>query len=94
MNNFAITNINIDFDAIQDRWFQKERSYLSKSDIKRAVYDFVYGQLGADHLAALAVENVQIVVNWHFGWDAPVVRVPSAQDWFSMKHNLTYDLAA
>ena len=76
MKKFAVTNIDIDYDEIRGEW-----RCLSKREIKRAVYNFVYGHLSYDHLEELVDENAQIKAYWHYGLDAPVVLVPSTQGW-------------
>ena len=87
MKKFAVTNIDIDYDEIQGEW-----RCLSKRQIKRAVYNFVYGYLNYEHLEELANENAQIKAYWHYGWDAPVVLVPSTQRWCDDLHDITEEL--
>ena len=38
MKKFAVSHIHIDYDEIQNEW-----RGLSKRQIKKAVYDYVYG---------------------------------------------------
>lgn len=86
-NIFPINNILIDYDEIQEEW-----RCLSKRQIKRAVYNFVYGYLSYDHLEELANENAQIKAYWHYEWDAPVVLVPSTQGWCGDLYDITEEL--
>lgn len=92
MKKFPVSNIDIDYDVIQDEWSFYECECLSKREIKRAVYNFVYGQLCNDHLEKLAAENARIIANWHYGWNEPVVRVPSCQGWGSDICTITEEL--
>lgn len=87
MKKFAVSHIHIDYDEIQNEW-----RCLSKRQIKRAVYNFVYGYLSYDHLEELAHENTQIKAYWHYGWDAPVVLVPSTKGWCDDLHDITEEL--
>lgn len=70
MKRYPIRNIQIDYDGIQ------VECYLSKSRIKKAVYNCVYGALGADYIKDLAKYNVKVIVYWHYGLDEPVVYIP------------------
>lgn len=74
MKRYTIRNIQIDYDAIQ------LECYLSKNRIKKAVYNCVYGALGSDYIKDLAKHNVKVRVYWHYGWDEPVVYIPSYVD--------------
>lgn len=71
MKKYPIRNIYIDYDGIQCE------CYLSKSKIKRAAYDCIYGNLGADYKKHLAKYNVKVSVYWHYGWDEPIVCIPT-----------------
>ena len=92
MNRFPVSNIEIDYDSIQELWCFYECECLSKREIKRAVYNFVYGHLNRDYFEALVAENARIEVYWHAGWNEPVVRVPSTQGWSSNICDITKEL--
>lgn len=74
MKKYPISNILIDYDGIQDE------CYLSKNEIKKAVYNCVYGALGTDYIKDLAKHNVKVKVYWHYGWEEPCVYIPSYID--------------
>lgn len=92
MKNFPVSNIDIDFDEIQDEYLFIQCSYLSKRKIKRAVYDFVYGRLNNENLKELANENAIIDAHWHYGWDEPVVSIPSTEGWCGVLESILEDL--
>lgn len=87
MKKFAVSHIHIDYDEIQNEW-----RCLSKRQIKRAVYNFVYGYLSYDHLEELAHENTQIKAYWHYGWDAPVIQIPPVKGFADVLHDMTEEL--
>lgn len=74
MKRYPINNIDIDYDGIQFA------CHLSKNRIKKAAYNCVYGALGTDYIKDLAKYNVKVRVYWHYGWDEPVVYIPSYVD--------------
>ena len=89
MKNFAIKNICINYDEIQNEWRN-----LSKRQIKRAVYKFVYGELGIEYLKKVVSENKHIDVYWHYGWNAPVVFVPPIKGYCDIMYDITKELEA
>ena len=54
MKRYSIINIQIGYDGIQ------LECYLSKSRIKKAAYNCVYGALGTDYIKDLAKYNVKV----------------------------------
>lgn len=92
MKKLPVSNIEIDYDSIQELWRIYEWELLSKREIKRAVYNFVYGHLDRDYFETLAAESARIEVYWHAGWNAPVVRFPSVQEWGSDFFDITEEL--
>lgn len=92
MKKLPISNIEIDYDSIQELWCLYEWECLSKREIKRAVYNFVYGHLDRDYFEALSAVNAQIEVYWHAGWNEPVVRCPSVpgygSDFFAITESI------
>lgn len=74
MNRYSISNILIDYDGIQCE------CYLSKNRIKKAVYNCVYGALGADYIKDFEKRNIKVKVYWHYEWEEPVVYIPTHDD--------------
>lgn len=72
MKRFPVSNIEINYDTIQELWCFYEWECLSKREIKHAVYNFLYGHLNRDYFEALAAENARIEVYWHAGWNEPI----------------------
>lgn len=70
MKRYSTSNIYIDYDGIQCE------CYLSKKRIKKAVYNCVYGALGADYIKHLEKYDVKASVYWHYGWCEPVLHIP------------------
>ena len=85
MNKFALSHIHIDYDEIQNEW-----RGLSKTEIKKAVYDFVYGYV--PYLEALQEEQCEVNAYWHYGWNAPVIQIPPIKGYADVLYDMTVDL--
>lgn len=86
MKHYSISNIYIDYDGIQCE------SYLSRSRIKRAVYNFIYGQINTHILDYLEEHNLKVSVYWNYKWSQPVIHIPQAKGYSALIHGLGKDL--
>lgn len=74
MCKYPMYNIYIDYDGIQCG------CYLSKSKIKKAVFNYIYGALNPEYRKDLLKYNVKINVYWFYEREEPVVYIPSFLD--------------
>ena len=75
MNKYPMHNIHIEYDGIQCE------CYLSKSKIKKAVFNYIYGALDAEYRKDLLKYNVRIYVSWDYDWDEPAIYIPMYADY-------------
>lgn len=86
MKHYSIRNIYIDYDGIQCE------SYLSKNRIKRAVYNFIYGQINTPILDYLEEHDLKVSVYWDYKWSQLVIHIPQAKGYPATIHGLGKDL--
>lgn len=86
MKHYSIRNIYIDYEGIQCK------CYLSRNRIKRAVYNFIYGQLSTSMLDDMEKHGIKVSVYWHHGWWQPVVYIPTFCDYIDVLYQLGEDL--
>lgn len=86
MKHYSIRNICFDFDGIRNE------CYISKSELKKVVYNFIYGQITTSMLDDMETHNIKVSVYWHYGWGQPVVYVPPFCDYMNVLYELGEDL--
>ena len=86
MKHYSIRNIYIDYEGIQCE------CYLSRNRIKRAVYNFIYGQINTPILDYLEEHNLKVSVYWNYKWCQPVIHIPQAKGYPAVIHGLGKDL--
>lgn len=86
MKHYSIRNICIDYDGITN-----ER-YISKSKLKKVVYNFIYGQISKSMLDDMEKHNIKVSVYWHYDWWRPVVCIPPFCDYVDVLYELAEDL--
>lgn len=86
MKHYSITSICIDYDGIRN-----ER-YISKSKLKKVVYNFIYGNINTVFLDRMEKHNIKVSVYWHYDWNQPVIYVPSFCGFYSILYELAEDL--
>ena len=86
MKHYSIRNIYIDYEGIQCE------CYLSRNRIKRAVYNFIYGQINTPILDYLEEHNLKVSVYWNYKWCQPVIHIPQAKGYSTVIHSLGRDL--
>lgn len=86
MKRYSIRNIYIDYDGIQCE------CNLSRNRIKRAVYNFIYGQINEPILDYLEEYNLKVSVFWNYKWCKPVIYIPQAKGYPAVIHGLGKDL--
>lgn len=59
MKHYSIRNICIDYDGITNE------QYISKSKLKKVVYNFIYGQISTSMLNQMEKHNIKVSVYWH-----------------------------
>lgn len=86
MKHYSISNIHIDYDSITNE------QYVSKSKLKKVVYNFIYGQISTSMLDDMEKHNIKVRVYWHSGWWQPVVYIPPFCDYIDVSYELAEDL--
>lgn len=86
MKHYSIRNIYIDYEGIQCE------CYLSRNRIKRAVYNFIYGQISTSMLDQMEKHNIKVSVYWHYSWWQPVVYIPPFCNYIDVLYQLGDDL--
>lgn len=86
MKHYSIRNICIDYDGITN-----ER-YISKSKLKKVVYNFIYGQISKSMLDDMEKHNIKVSVYWHYDWWQPVVYIPPFCDYVDVLYELAEGL--
>lgn len=86
MKHYSIRNICIDYDGITN-----ER-YISKSKLKKVVYNFIYGQISKSMLDDMEKHNIKVSVYWHYDWWQPAVCIPPFCDYVDVLYELAEDL--
>lgn len=86
MKHYSISNIHIDYDSITNE------QYVSKSKLKKVVYNFIYGQISTSMLDDMEKHNIKVRVYWHSGWWQPVVYIPPFCDYIDVLYELGEDL--
>lgn len=86
MKHYSIRNICIDYDSITNE------QYVSKSKLKKVVYNFIYGQISTSMLDDMEKHNIKVRVYWHSGWWQPVVYIPTFCDYIDVLYELGEDL--
>lgn len=83
MRYYSIRNIYIDYDGIQCE------CYVSRNRLKKAVYNFIYGQINTP---ILEEHNLKVSVFWNYKWSQPVIHIPQAKGYPAVIHGLGKDL--
>lgn len=86
MKHYSINNIYIDYDGIQCE------SCLSRNRIKRAVYNFIYGQINTPILDYLEEHDLKVSVYWDYKCSQPVIHIPQAKGYPAVIYELGEDL--
>lgn len=86
MKHYSIRNICIDYDGI------RSEQYISKSKLKKVVYNFIYGQISKSMLDQMEKHNIKVSVYWHYSWCQPVVYIPQFCDYIDVSYQLGDDL--
>lgn len=86
MKHYSISNIHIDYDSITNE------QYVSKSKLKKVVYNFIYGQISTSMLDDMGKHNIKVRVYWHSDWWQPVVYIPPFCDYIGVLYELGEDL--
>ena len=86
MKHYSIRNICIDYDGIRNE------QYISKSKLKKVVYNFIYGQISTSMLDQMEKYNIKVSVYWHYSWWQPVVYIPQFCDYIDVLYQLGDDL--
>ena len=86
MKHYSIRNICIDYDGI------RSEQYISKSKLKKVVYNFIYGQISKSKLDQMEKHNIKVSVYWHYSWWQPVVYIPQFCDYIDVLYQLGDDL--
>lgn len=86
MKHYSIRNICIDYDGIRNE------QYISKSKLKKVVYNFIYGQISTSMLDDMEKHNIKVSVYWHYNWWQPVVYIPQFCDYIDVLYQLGDDL--
>lgn len=86
MKHYSIRNIYIDYDGITNE------QYISKSKLKKVVYNFIYGQISASMLNYMEKHDIKVIVYWHDSWWQPVVYIPPFCDYTDVLYELGEDL--
>lgn len=66
--------------------------YISKSKLKKVVYNFIYGQISKSMLDDMEKHNIKVSVYWHYDWWQPVVYIPPFCDYVDVLYELAEDL--
>lgn len=83
MKHYSIRNICIDYDGITN-----ER-YISKSKLKKVVYNFIYGQISKSMLDDMEKYNIKVSVYWKYDWCQPVIYVPPFGDHWNALYGMS-----
>lgn len=86
MKHYSISNIHIDYDSITNE------QYVSKSKLKKVVYNFIYGQISTSMLDDMEKHNIKVRVYWHYDWWQPVVYIPPFCGYIDVLYELAEDL--
>lgn len=86
MKHYSIKNICIDYDGITNE------QYISKSKLKKVVYNFIYGQISTSMLNQMEKHDIKVSVYWHDSWWQPVVYIPPFCDYADVLYELGEDL--
>lgn len=86
MKHYSIRNICIDYDGIRNE------QYISKSKLKKVVYNFIYGQINTLMLNRMEKHDIKVSVYWDYSWGEPVVYIPQFCDCVDVLYLLGDDL--
>lgn len=86
MKHYSIRNICIDYDGIRNE------QHISKSKLKKVVYNFIYGQISTSMLDQMEKHNIKVSVYWHYSWWQPVVYIHQFCDYMDVLYQLGDDL--
>lgn len=86
MKHYSIRNIDIDYDGITNE------KYVSKSKLKKFVYNFIYGQISTSMLDDMEKHNIKVRVYWHYSLRQPVVYIPTFCGYMDVLYQLGDEL--
>lgn len=87
--NYLVSQVN---DLANELLKYIKDEYISKSKLKKVVYNFIYGQINTSMLDQMEKHNIKVSVYWHYGWCQPVVYIPQFCDYIDVLYQLGDDL--